>query len=347
MPQLSNSSLRPSSKPDFFILGAPKCGTTSMAVWLGEHPAVFIPAMKEPNFFNSDDNRQPLWGVVTLEAYEALFTDATAATAIGEASVLYLSSAVAVMNILRYQPAARFIVMLRNPIEMAPALHAEMLIHGLENVRNFQTAWDLQYHRRHGRHLPMLSGSWRRALFYADVCALGSQLQRLFAIVPRERVLIILHDDLVADPRREYLRALRFLEVDDDFRQEFPVYNGARRIRSPLLTRTLFVATRFKDRIGIKHNLDLWRRLFERNVVTAHRAPLPRSTADMLRCHFADEVALLARLLGRDLHHWLEPPASADIATGSPPSVIPCPAGAQSEADFSFRGRTPNCDEGS
>jgi len=338
MLQLSDASPRSSSKPNFFILGAPKCGTTSMAVWLGEHPDVFIPAMKEPNFFNSDDNRQPLWGVVTLEAYEALFTGAAAATAIGEASVFYLSSTVAVKNILRYQPAARFIVMLRNPVEMAPALHAEMLIHGLENVRSFQTAWDLQYHRRHGRHVPLLSGSWRRALFYADLCALGSQLQCLFAIVPRERVLIILHDDLVADPRREYLRVLRFLELDDDFRQEFPVYNGARRIRSPLLTRTLFVAIRLKERLGIRLHLDLWRRVFDRNVVPANREPLPRSTADMLRCHFAGEVALLTRLLGRDLHHWLEPPASSEITKGSTPPVMPYPAAAPAKGGFLPKG---------
>src|SRR5580658_6173851 len=119
-------------KPNFFILGAPKCGTTSLAAWLGRHLAIFIPATKEPNFFNTDDNREAIYGVATLDAYEALFAAATAAQpAIGEASAFYLSSAVAVANILRYQPNARFIVMLCNPIDMAPALHAELLILGL------------------------------------------------------------------------------------------------------------------------------------------------------------------------------------------------------------------------
>jgi hypothetical protein len=296
-------------KPNFFILGAPKCGTSSMAAWLGQHPAIFIPATKEPRFFNTDDNREPIYGVATLGAYEALFTAATAAQpAIGEASVYYLSSAVAVANILRYQPDARFIVMLRNPVDMAPALHAEALIHGLENVRDFRTAWDLQYDRRHGRHVPVLSGSGRLFL-YADVCALGTQLQRLFAAVPRDRVLTILLDDVAADPRREYVRALCFLGVDDDFRQEFPVYNSARVIRWPRLTRTLFFAIRIKDHLGIRLNLDLYRRLFDRNVVIAPRESLPRAVTDMLRCHFAGEVALLSRLLGRDLKHWLAPPA--------------------------------------
>ena len=303
-----------------------------MAAWLGQHPAIFMPAMKEPNFFNTDDNQAPIYGVVTLDAYEALFAGVTAAQhTIGEASVFYLSSSVAVANILRCQPDARFIVMLRNPVDMAPALHAEMLILGLENVRDFRAAWDLQFDRRHGLHVPMLSGSWRRLFLYADVCALGTQLQRLFAAVPRDRVLTILLDDVIADPRREYVRALRFLGVDDDFRQEFPIYNSARVIRSPRLTRALFLATQIKDRLGIRLNLDLWRRVADRNVVTTPRESLPRGVTDMLRCHFADEVALLSHLLGRDLQHWLAPPPPIDLTKASPLPVTPSrPAPAES-----------------
>jgi hypothetical protein len=155
----------------------------------------------------------------------------------------------------------------------------------------------------------MLSGSWRRLFLYADVCALGTQLQRLFAAVPRDRMLTILLDDAIVDPRREYVRALRFLGVDDDFLQDFPVYNSTRAIRWPRLTRALFLAIRIEDRLGIRLNLDLWRHVFDRNVVTTPREPLPRAVTDTLRCHFAGEVALLSHLLGRDLRHWLAPPA--------------------------------------
>ena len=96
---------------------------------------------KEPHFFNTDDLRR---GVTSLEQYEALFRHAREEhKAIGEASVWYLCSAVAVHNILQYQPASRFIVMVRNPIEMAPALHGEMLLAGLENAQDFCEAWFL------------------------------------------------------------------------------------------------------------------------------------------------------------------------------------------------------------
>ena len=117
--------------------------------------------MKEPHFFNTDDRRL----ISTLEAYEDLFRPASSGhCALGEASVWYLSSTEAVHNILAYQPNARFIVMVRNPVEMAPALHAEMLITGHENVHDFSTAWRYQEERRQGRQLPPLSWARRRFL---------------------------------------------------------------------------------------------------------------------------------------------------------------------------------------
>lgn len=304
MNSLTESNQR---RPDFFILGAPKCGTTSLAAWLGAHPSVFMPAIKEPHFFNSDDRQ----GVASPAAYARLFAGARDChAAVGEASVWYLSSAVAVANILRWQPRARFIVMLRNPVEMAPALHAEMVLAGHENVRDFRTAWDLQDQRRRGERLPAFSWAQRR-LLYGEACALGAQLERLRAAVPAERVLAILLDDLARAPRREYLRVLRFLGVDDDGRAEFPVHNQARALRHPALTRALFVASQIKNRLGVQLHWRLWDRVLTANA-TARPRPLPSpDTIALLRRHFAADVALLGELLDRDLRHWLDPAAGA------------------------------------
>jgi hypothetical protein len=148
---------------------------------------------------------------------EALFCSATEEhIAVGEASVWYLSSAEAVSAILRYQPEAKFIVMVRNPIDMAPTLNGEMLLSGLEYEHEFPIAWSLQEERRRGRRI---RGSWaRRRFLYGEICSLGTQLERLYKIVPSHRVLTIILDNICADPRREYLRALRFIGVPDDGR---------------------------------------------------------------------------------------------------------------------------------
>jgi hypothetical protein len=292
-------------RPDFFILGAPKCGTTSLAAWLAGHPAIFLSAVKEPHFFNTDDRQ----GVSSLAEYERLFADARGMhAAIGEASVWYLSSATAVPNILAYQPAARFIVMLRSPVNMAPALHAEMVLGGHETVRDFRTAWHLQDARRHGECLPALSWA-RRRLLYGEACALGAQLDRLLGIVPRPRVLIILLEDMARAPRQEYQRALQFLGVPDDGRTAFPVHNAARAARYPGLTRALFVVAQVKRRLGIRLHAGLWDRVAAFNMAPRPRPPLAPDMLALLRHYFSEDIAVLERLLQRDLSHWLDRPA--------------------------------------
>jgi Sulfotransferase domain len=290
-------------KPNFFILGAPKCGTTSLAAWLGEHPEIFMPKLKEPHFFNTDDRQ----GVATLSDYESLFRGATGRhVAVGEASVWYLFSTEAVRNILRYQPQARFIVMVRNPVEMAPALHQEMLLSGHENVSNFQDAWNLQTERRQGRSLPPL-GWARRRFLYGGCCALGAQLNRLLADVSKDAVLVVVLDDMNDNPRREYLRVLQFLGVKDDGRNEFPVHNKARMPRWPGVARFLFIMIQIRRKLGFKAGLNLWNIISRLNKIETPRPSLPPESTAALRKYFAGDVELLSQLLGRNLSYWLAP----------------------------------------
>ncbi len=102
-------------KPDFFIIGAPKCGTTALATYLAEHPNIQLSDPKEPHYFCKDlkAGGPP---VASDKDYVRRFfpgLEESGASAAGEASVWYLYSDVAVRNILRFQPDAKFIVMLR------------------------------------------------------------------------------------------------------------------------------------------------------------------------------------------------------------------------------------------
>jgi Sulfotransferase domain len=287
-------------KPNFFILGAPKCGTTSLATWLGEHPNVFMSSYKEPHFFNTDDKRV----VDSIDYYQSFFRGAGLQhRAIGEASVWYLSSTEAVRGILGFESEARFIVMLRSPVEMAPALHAEMLFTGMEDERDFATAWQLQAARRAGHKLPS-SCSVPRRLFYADACSLGSQFERLLGMVPAHRVMPILLDDLRQNPRREYLRVLQFLEVIDDGRSDFAVKNAAKVRRWPFLVQLSRGVAAVRGRLGVRRGLGLWRRLDGMNRLDQRRQPLSPEFERTLKRYFAADVARLGRLLNRDLECW-------------------------------------------
>ena len=109
--------------PNFFIIGAPKCGTTALSEYLRTHPDVFFSEPKEPNYFNSDVVSKKLYYYTSLEDYlEKCFSGAEGYKAVGEGSVRYLSSAVAVDNILKLYPNAKFIIMLRNPVDLGYSL---------------------------------------------------------------------------------------------------------------------------------------------------------------------------------------------------------------------------------
>lgn len=288
-------------KPNFFILGAPKCGTTSLAAWLAEHPQIYFSPTKEPHFFNSDHNRF----INALESYEKLFAGATQRhRAVGEASVWYLYSTTAVANILRYNPAAKFVVMLRNPVEMAPSLHEELVFTGREDVTDFARAWGLQDERRQGRHLPRMV--WEPAYVqYGALCSLGAQVERLLAAVPRERVKFVLLEDMARDPAGTYRSVLQFLGVDDDGRSEFAAVNQAKQRRWPFLLTVAWLATRLKKALGIEGGLGLWRRIDARNRIERERPPVDEPTRRMLRDYFRADIDKLQRLIGRDLSPWL------------------------------------------
>jgi len=129
--------------PNFFIIGAAKSGTTSLTEYLRTHPNIYFGKVKEPHFFDLDSCKCFKF---SLETYMSLFSraDPEIHKAVGEASTGYLFSKVAVPEILKFNPNARFVVLLRNPIELVQSLHSEMCFEGIETVREFETAWRLE-----------------------------------------------------------------------------------------------------------------------------------------------------------------------------------------------------------
>jgi len=215
--------------PDLFIVGAPKCGTTALYSYLKERPDVFMPERKEPHFFASDfpTYRQ----VGERDAYLEMFAKAPPDALVGEASVWYLFSEVAVRDIMRANPSARIIVMLRNPVDMVHALHNQLL-HALdEDVTDFEQAWALQEARAAGRNIPRHCREPRH-LQYRAVGSYASQIERLRQHVPKKQALVLLYEDFARDPAGAYAEVLRFLGLPPDGRQDFARINASRVRRS-------------------------------------------------------------------------------------------------------------------
>lgn len=295
-------------KPNFFIIGAPKCGTTALSVWLSQHPQVFLTYPKEPNFFSTDIKCAYREG---WDQYNRYFDDVRPwHLAVGEASTNYLRSKVAVRNILQYVPDAKFVVGLRNPVELAISWHGEMLREAQENESSFETAWRLQELRAAGRRVPSLCDDPSN-LIYGEVCRIGTQLARLYDLVERERVFVYTLEDLRSDPRGVWARLLEFLRVEPYDKLAFNVVNPTR--KTPRWLAVLGkLAADTKRSVGLGHiRLGLLTAL-EAHVSRPYR---PRVSPEMQRelyQYFRDEIMLLETLLQRDFRAWHEVIERAD-----------------------------------
>ena len=292
--------------PDFFIIGAPKCGTSSLAWWLSQHPQVWFSRIKEPHFFNDDSEFRQFRD---RPAYEELFEGAGADhLAVGEASTWYLFSDTAVPNIEEYTGgAARYIVCLRDPVTMMPALHRQLLFSGTETEQDIRRAWALQEARARGNDLPA-GVKAPEQLQYRRACALGEMCQRLLQRVPRERVHFVFTEDMAADPQGSYRAVLRFLGLSENPGEvSLEAVNTAHAPKSRVISGLIRLGGAIQRRLGLRTGKGILRRLRNMNRRPTARVPLSPDFEAELRAAFANDIALLQQVTGRDLSHWQKP----------------------------------------
>ena len=140
-----------------FIVGAPRCGTTTLSALLKQHPSVCFSRPKEPHFFSRHDLRgldERELEAAASRYVERFFDPRPGARMLAEASPTYLYLPEQMEPILRIWPEARFIITVRNPVDMLPSLHARLLVTGDEVIRDFAKAWAMTGERAAGRQIP-------------------------------------------------------------------------------------------------------------------------------------------------------------------------------------------------
>jgi hypothetical protein len=298
--------------PNTFIIGAPKSGTTSLADYLAAHPAAYVCSPKEPFFWAEDyPGLAQRLGIRSLEEYLRLFSSADARhEVVAEASTNYLCSRTAVSRIREYCPTARFIVVLRDPVEVAHAFHMEQVFAGNEDVTDFAAAWQLQERRRRGDALPR--ACWApRFLQYEECVRFGEQVERLLAEVEPGNVLFLRFEDVRADVAGVWARVLEFLSLLPDGRREFPVSNAAHGHRLPGLARFLFQPPGLLRAPVEALRAHLRQRRYApiEFLKARLRRPVPRAVVvpafeAELRRGLAPDIRKLQVLLGWDLSAW-------------------------------------------
>ena len=314
--------------PFAFIVGAPRCGTTTLAGFLQQHPEVCFSAVKEPHFFSRDQldglSEDEVGRLVDEEYLQRFFGHCSGTEKLrAEGSVTYLYTPERMAPILKLWPDAKFVIALRDPLAMLPSLHQRLLVTGDENISDFRTAWAKIDERAKGKSIPR-SAIDPRFLRYDEAGALGRNVEQFLAAVGRERCHIVLFDDLAANPEATYRKLCDFLGLDPWPGTEF----GAKRInksfrfgwlqrllkRPPKAVRSVLAGEKFRTREkkldagegrAIAAVFKVRKRLLDWNKVPAKREPLDPQVRRQIIDRLRDDVILLSKVIDRDLSHWL------------------------------------------
>lgn len=302
-----------SVRPDFFIVGAPKCGTTALYSYLKQHPDIYFPDRKEFNYF-STDLTFPHWTFhFTPESYLEHFSGWSGEKRVGEASVWHLYSADAAENIKRFSPDAKIIVMLRNPAEMLYSLYYEFVYNGDEDQATFEAALALEESRRKGECMPRNDrrSSPNEGLFYRQVASFSIQVERYRQVFGNDRVKVILFDDFSSDAAGVYASVLEFLDLQPHDPVEFRVVNPNKKIKNRFIWKFTKFAPQgvrrvWRSLLPAKVRGDVLRYFNKRNTLVEKREPLSMQTRSMLLRELDEDITRLEEILSRDLRKWRE-----------------------------------------
>jgi hypothetical protein len=302
-------------RPDFFLVGQPKCGTTALYEMLRRHPQVYMPDCKEPWFFADElyvrAPPRPELTPQTLDEYLSLFELARPEQRVGEATALYFWSQSAARRIAEAQPDARIIVILREPASLLRSLHLQFVQTYIEAEPDLRTALALEQSRREGRKVPRHT-YWPEALRYSEHASYVEQLRRYYDHFAPEQILVLIYDDFRDDNEQTVRRVLRFLEVDDTVAVDALHANPTFRARSQRMLGVVHAISvgRGPASLAVKSAIKaLTPRGLRRRTLEATKsrlvfaAPEPPDEALMLelRRRFKREVVALSEFLGRDL----------------------------------------------
>jgi hypothetical protein len=297
------------NRPTFLLIGAAKAGTTALYEALRQHPDIFLPPNKEPSYFawqgrtldvRGPGDRHALSPYIVTEwpAYEALFAQSGAAQARGEASTAYLYDPRAARNIQARLPTVKLVAILRQPADRAFAAYLHLVRDGREKLP-FAAAVAAEPER--------IAAGWEQLWHYRAMGFYHRQLRHYLDCFGRERLHLIVYDDLLANAGEVVAGLYAFLGVDPDFVPTMSARtNPGGHPRHPRLYR--FMAAPRLSRTVLRRIVPgPWRRGFSERLRRwpVAKPPLdPVLHADLTRA-YRDDILRLQDTLERDLSAWL------------------------------------------
>ena len=223
---------------DFLIIGTPKSGTTALQEYLNAHPEIFMPKNKELHYFGSEfkTKHTQYSKELTEVEYSSIFQKASKTQTKGEASVFYLYSKDAYEQIKAYNPDMKIIVCFRHPVDFLISYHQDALYVEIEDEKIFHRALELENERKKGNSIPKTT-SFIKSLFYSELIDYKTHLENFIHAFSRKNVHIIIFEELISNPEKEYKNVLEFLNLaTSDFTlNQFKKINPRRNIKSKIV----------------------------------------------------------------------------------------------------------------
>ena len=290
---------------NFIIIGAAKCGTTSLCHYLGQHPQIFISPEKEPRFFapefytkftNGPVRKGSIRPEMSIEEYEQLFEGITTEKAIGEASTEYIFLPEVPRRIKDTIPDVKLISILRDPSERAFSAYCYQMRDGVESL-SFEEA--LKDEPRRARE------NWRPGWLYKQTGFYFEQLSRYFNIFEPHQLKVYLYEELDQKPLRTLRDIFNFLEVDSDFVPDLSRKNVSALPKNLMVNRLLSNQSPISF---LKPYLPKPARSFFRYIKRKNKTSkpdLPQEMRKELVKTYKDDILRLQDLIQRDLSGWM------------------------------------------
>jgi sulfotransferase family protein len=277
-----NASMSEGRLPNFLVIGAMKCGTTSLAYHLRRHPQVFLPRIKELHYFNGRRD-------VGLDWYRQQFEGSEGYLAAGEATPAYMHELHAIDEMAEVIPDARLVAILRNPIDRAYSHYWHECTRGRESL-SFEAALDAEPQRLLER-----TGADNVQAAYVDQGRYLPRLRYVTKHFPRESLHVMILEDFEARPKEEFSELCEFIGVDpalmpDGLDRPVNEYFRVRSLRFRNMTKRF--PKKLRDGLGRFNRID------------ADYVPMNPATRARLRDEFRGGNDALAEFLGRDLSAW-------------------------------------------
>ena len=300
------------NKPNLFIVGQPKSGTTALHKFLGQHPEIFMSSIKEPHYFCSDFhdesdqyyNTRRFFDFREESEYLQLFAKVKGEKIRGESSTNYLYSQIAASKIHQFNPEAKIIIVLREPAKFLYSLHSHYVKFTEENEPEFLTALALETERKQEKSTSsrVISPSY---LYYSQRVQYFQQVKRYYDVFNPDQIKVVIFEEFKSENERIYREILEFLGVDSRFTPEYEAVNINKEVKFQAINNLVnnpFIKNISKNLFSQEFNEFIRDNIVEKFLWhQAPKATMPEEIETKLRQQYQPQVVQISELVGIDL----------------------------------------------